>query len=333
LLFAACADQPATSSGSQSVTSKNRLASNRLASNRLASNRLASNRLASNRLASNRLASNMLTSADLLSTYSGRTVYSYLVSCAVSDGITLEADIPGASDTSPDDPFTCSGGHCSFPGGVGLAPEWLNHRLENKGQEWVSSCVFARVNAHDTAESISLRGNSSALTISPDEAALYTVEEGAFYGNLFTDADGDGHDADHDHDASAASIAWFACEGEGQASGEFGGLVVRDCTEPMACKPDQTCDPSPACVGPSCAPLSCGNDGLCHDDTKAVITQCGFNWGGTCADYTPQYPSPYACKDFDASGLYYSSCHDAPGQGKWKHIKKWDRAITTYVTP
>ncbi|MBV8759368.1 MAG: hypothetical protein JO257_18920 [Deltaproteobacteria bacterium] len=335
LLLIACADQPSTSSGSQSVTTKNRLATNRLATNRLATNRLATNRLATNRLATNRLATNMLSAADLLSTPDGRTVYSYLISCAVPADLTLEADIPGAANTTADDPFTCVNGHCSFPGGVGLAPEWLNHRLDRKGEEWVSSCVFARCNAHDTAEAISLRGKSSALSISADEASLYTVEEGAFYGNLFTDDDSDdqGDDDDHKHDSSAAAIAWFACEGEGQASGEFGGLVVRDCTEPMACKPDQTCDASPACVGAACKPLTCGNDGLCHDDTKAVITQCGFNWAGFCADYTPQYPSPYACKDFNSAGGYYGDCHDSPGQGKWKHIKKWDRVITTYVTP
>ncbi len=317
----------------QGVTTKNRLATNRLATNRLATNRLATNRLATNRLATNRLAANMVTSQDLLSTADGRTVYSYLIGCAVPAGVTIEADVPGAANTTSDDPYTCVTGHCSFDGSVGLAPEWLNHRLENKGQEWVSACVFARCNAHDTAEAISLRGKADALLVSPDEAALYTVEEGAFYGNLFTLDSDDGHEQDRDHDSSAAAIAWFACEGEGQASGEFGGLVVRDCTEPMACKPDHTCDPSPACVGTGCTPLTCGSDGLCHDSTKAVITQCGFNWAGFCADYTPQYPSPYACRSFDTTGGYYGDCYDSPGQGKWRHIKEWDRVITTYVTP
>ena len=321
-LLIACADQSDnTSSTQQGVSTKNRLATNRLATNRLATNRLAIN---------------LTNATDLLSTADGRNVYSYIVGCAVPSGVTLEADIAGATDTTPDDPYTCSGGHCSFAGSVGLAPEWLNHKLDHKGEEWVSACVFSRCNAHDTAEAISLRGESDALAVSADEQALYTVEEGAFYGNLFTEngnGDDDGHDHDHDHDASAASIAWFACEGEGQASGEFGGLVVRDCTEPMACKADHTCDPSPACVGPTCQALSCGSDGLCHDDTKAVITQCGFNWAGYCADYTPQYPSPYACRSFDAAGGFYRDCYDSPGQGKWKHIKEWDRVITTYVTP
>jgi hypothetical protein len=329
----ACADDPAsTSSTTQDISTKNRLATNRLATNRLATNRLATNRLATNRLATNRLAANMVTAHDLLSTVDGRTVYSYLVGCAVPSGVTIEANVPGAADTTPDDPFTCVNGTCTFEGALGVAPDWLSHRLTNKGQEWVSACVFARCNAHDTSEAISLRGKSDALAVSDDEAALYTVEEGAFYGNLFTDDN--------------EPIAWYACEGEGQASGEFGGLVVRDCTEPMACKADHTCDPTPSCVGSSCVPLTCGSDGYCHDTTLGdddghghviaggpIITQCGFNWAGTCADYTPQYPSPYACKTFDADGGYYGDCHDEAGSGKWKHLKQWDRVITSYVTP
>jgi len=332
-LLLACATDDKTSSTAQGVTTRNRISTNRIATNRIATNRIATNQLASAALSRNRLTIEMPEASGLLSTADGRNVYSYLISCAVPAGVTLEGDIPGATDTTPDDPYVCQNGHCTFNGSVGIAPEWLNHRLERKGQEWVSSCMFARCNAHDTSEAISMRGTNDALTISPDEAALYTVEEGAFYGNLFGDLDGQGND-DHGHsDSTTDSIDWFACEGEGQASGEFGGLVVRDCTEPMACKADQTCDPSPACVGASCQPLTCGNDGLCHDSSDAVITQCGFNWGGYCADYTPQYPSPYACKSFNADGGYYGDCHDSPGQGKWKHIKEWDRVITTYVTP
>jgi hypothetical protein len=332
-MLIACAGDPSTSSTTENLATRNRISTNRIATNRIATNRIATNQLASTALSRNRLTIQMPEASALLSTADGRTVYSYVVGCAVPADVTLEGDIPGAPDTTPDDPYVCQGGHCTFNGSLGVAPEWLRHKLNRKGQEWVSSCLFARCNAHDTSEAISLHANLDALAVAPDEAALYTVEEGAFYGNLFGDTDDDGNDHDHDHDASAASIAWFACEGEGQASGEFGGLVVRDCTEPMACKTDQTCDPSPACVGTSCQPLTCGNDGLCHDSTNAVITQCGFNWGGFCADYTPQYPSPYACKSFDAAGGFYGDCHDSPGQGKWKHIKEWDRVITTYVTP
>ena len=320
LLLTACADDPNTSSTGQNAEIHNRIATNRIATNRIATNRIATNQLAGTALSRDRLTVKMPEAADLLSTSDGRTVYSYLVSCAVPSNITLEVDLPGVPDTTPDDPYTCVSGHCVFPGSVGIAPEWLRHKLNHKGQEWVSSCMFARCNAHDTSEAISMRGTSDALSVSADEAALYTVEEGAFYGNMFVDDDD--------------PIAWYSCEGEGQASGEFGGLVVRDCTEPLACKSDGTCDPDPSCAGAGCQPLTCGSDNLCHSNsTGQVLTQCGFNWAGYCADYTPQYPSPYACRSFDSTGGYYGDCHDSSGQGKWKHIKEWDRVITTYVTP
>jgi hypothetical protein len=315
-----CTDDPtATSTTSQDLASRNKIASNKIASNKIASNKIASNQIAGAAITRNRLTVKMPEAAEILSTEDGRIVYSYLISCAIPSDVTLEADLPGVPDTAPDDPYTCVGGHCTFTGSVGLAPEWLRHKLDSKGQQWVSSCMFARVNAHDTSEAISMRGTNHALAVSSDEALLYSVEEGAFYGNMFVDTD--------------EPIAWYSCEGEGQASGEFGGLVVRDCTEAIACNTDGTCGASPSCSGAGCAPLTCGSDNLCHDTAGAVQTQCGFNWAGFCADYTPQYPSPYACRSFDSSGGYYGDCHDSPGQGKWKHIKEWDRVITTYVTP
>lgn len=172
-------------STSHGAISKNRLAANRLASNRLAANRLASNRLSSNRLASNRLAVNAIGAGALLATSDGRDVLSYLVSCALPANITLQATVGGTT--------------YDFPGNLGLAPEWLHKPLSREGKGWISACILARVNAHDTAEAISLRGAHPALTISADEAALYTVEEGAFYGNLFRPA--------------PKPIIWIACRG------------------------------------------------------------------------------------------------------------------------
>ena len=209
----------------------NRLASNRLASNRLASNRLASNRLASNRLASNGLTADMESSGEILSTPEGRELYAYMMSCALRAGVDIHATIPGAPDSCPgcspnDTPYTCQSEQCVFSGGLGLAPKWIDHKLNKKGQRWVSACLFARVNAYVTAQSISLRGNHDALTISIDEAENYSVEEGAFYGQLFTPED--------------EPIAAYACMGEDQASGETGALNLRDCTEPDPNDPAHT---------------------------------------------------------------------------------------------
>jgi hypothetical protein len=289
LLVACTVEGPDESQSVQRATGWNRLASNRLASNRLASNRLASNRLASNSLSSTRLEALQQT-AQILETPEGRDVYSYIIGCALPDGMTIEADVPGAADTAPPDSnYTCASEVCTFSGSLGLAPRWIEHRLDRKGQGWVSACLFARVNANDTAEAISLRGRNEGLAVSPDEAALYTVEEGAFYGNLFID----------DPDPSTPPD-WNACRGEGQASGEFGGLVLRDCAEENPATPGQT--------------------------------YCGFNYAGDCADFTPASPSAYACRTYDAGQGTYGDCHDESGLGQWGGSTKYREVITTWTT-
>lgn len=284
-VMACSVDSDSLGTTTQNTEIHNKLASNKLASNKLASNKLASNKLASNSLSSTRLVA-LAETADLLQTADGREVYSYIVSCALADGMTIEADVPGAADTAPDSGYTCLAEHCTFSGGVGLAPRWADHRLDNRGKGWVSACLFARVNFHDTAEAISLRGRNESLTVSQDEAELYGVEEGAFYGNVFTKDD--------------EPIDWNACRGEGQASGEFGGLALRDCTEE---NPD--------------------NPGF---------TYCGFNYAGDCADYTPEFPTPYACGTFNATQGIYGDCHATAGDGKWPNSQKYREVITTYVT-
>jgi hypothetical protein len=220
----------------------NRLASNRLASNRLASNRLASNRLASNRLASNRLASNGLANdklastrlqansetADMLNTADGREVYSYIVSCALPEGTMIEADVPGAEDTAPPNTiYSCNKEHCVFSGSVGLAEHWIDRRLDQKGQRWVTACLLARVNHYGVTEIISMRGVAPELSVSPEEAEQYSLQEGAFYGNLFADGDG--------------PLDWNACRGKDKAASPTNaGLELRACAEPDPNDPTHT---------------------------------------------------------------------------------------------
>ncbi len=186
------------------VVADNRLAANRLAANRLAANRLAANRLAANRLAANRLELNQAGVGELLETDEGREVLSFIVSCAVKEGETLVA--------------THDGETFEFFGELGLANRWLDHPIDDDGAGWVSACLFARVNASNIPIPISLRGPSNKLATSPEERAGWTLQEGAFYGNYFTD--------------EAEDIDWNACQGSDQAAGETGGLVERDCTEP-----------------------------------------------------------------------------------------------------
>jgi hypothetical protein len=148
----------------------------------------------------------------MLSTAEGRDVFSYIVSCALPGDVTIVATVEGTT--------------YEFPGGLGLAPRWLDKRLNKKGQRWVSACLFARVNLHDTAETISLRGSHEELALSPasEEAVLFTAEEGAFYGSS---------------SLPKTSPSNGSPVGEqGRRRGSRGGLGLRDCTEPDPARSD-----------------------------------------------------------------------------------------------
>jgi hypothetical protein len=278
------------SSTDQALKGWNRLAGNRLAGNRLAGNRLAGNRLAGNALSSTRLQA-LAETAEILETADGRDVYSYIVSCALDAGVTIEYTVAGAADTAPPTtPYTCSDGLCTFSGGLGLAPEWQDEKLGHAGKGWISACLFARVNKFETAEQISMRGRNAALTVSEEEADDYSLEEGGFYGNLFTNAPED------------EPPDWHACRGRAQAASETGGLVLRDCTEENPANPG--------------------------------YTYCGFYYAGDCADYSPDFPSPYACRTSDAAQGVYGDCHEDSGNKSGQFSgKKYRQVITTFVSP
>jgi len=40
-------------------------------------------------------------------------------------------------------------GIATFQGSLGLAEDWIDHKLGPRGQRWVSACLLARVNLHD----------------------------------------------------------------------------------------------------------------------------------------------------------------------------------------
>jgi len=192
--------EEATGEVTSAVVVNNRLAANRHAANRLAANRLAANRLAANRLAANKLELNNVGANELLATEEGREVLGFIVSCAIKEGQTLIAEFDGNT--------------YEFFGEIGLANRWLDHPIDDEGAGWVSACLFARVNASNVPIPISLRGKHKQLEASQEEKAGWTLQEGGFYGNFFTEDD--------------EPIDWNACTGSDQAAGETG----RDCAEP-----------------------------------------------------------------------------------------------------
>jgi hypothetical protein len=216
LPLAACTTDPSASTTESHLTGfkiiTNKIITNKIITNKLAAAKVAAARLTTDRLANGNFTVNTATAADLLSTADGREVFSFLASCALPANVTLQATVGGTS--------------IEFVGDIGLAPQWLNHPLDHQGKGWVSACMFSRVNAHDISVPISLHGPSPALTVTRDERAQYTVEEGAFYGELFTPDD--------------QPIHWIACRGEGLASGVTGGLAERDCAKPDPAHPGLT---------------------------------------------------------------------------------------------
>ena len=211
-LLAACVVAPDESTSSDEVVAGNRIAANRIAANRIAANRIAANRIAANRIAANRLRVNLLTAGELLSTDDGRAVFSLIVSCALPDTITLVATVDGTD--------------FEFFGAIGLAPQWLHARLDHRGQRWVSACMFSRVNDQTVLIPISMRGPNRQLAADADERAQWTLEEGAFYGNLFGPLN--------------EPIQWFACRGRDLAAGTPGELANRDCAKPDPANPGRT---------------------------------------------------------------------------------------------
>src|SRR5258706_2206668 len=124
----------------QAEETTNRIAANRIAANRIAANRISANKLAARKLSENRLEANSV-AAKMLSTADGREVYSYIISCALPEGKEIDATISGAPDSAPPETlYTCANESCRFPGSLGLAEYWIDHRLDVKGQRWITAC-------------------------------------------------------------------------------------------------------------------------------------------------------------------------------------------------
>jgi hypothetical protein len=72
-----------------------------------------------------------------------------------------------------------------FPGLLGMAPSWETSPLDRAGQQIMTSCLLAHVNAFGVSVPISVR-SSEIAEAGKDESAVYFYGDGAFYGNLFT---------------------------------------------------------------------------------------------------------------------------------------------------
>jgi hypothetical protein len=154
------------------LTADNALTANALTANALTANALTANALTANALTANALTANALT-ANGLKDPLAREFLKYAVSCALPDG----ADVT----------FRVDGVRYSYPGSLGLAPEWgrKNGSCDGSCQRWVSACMLARVDAAGVKREISIRGIHPALLPDRGELRSYPNREATYFGNLF----------------------------------------------------------------------------------------------------------------------------------------------------
>jgi hypothetical protein len=150
----------------------NGLIANGLIANGLVANGLVANGLTANGLVANGLVANGV-NAGALSDPMTLKFLNYVVSCALDDQQSLTFTVGGATTT--------------FPGELGLAPQWgyPHGSCDGSCQRWVSACVLSRVDAAGVDREISVRGLNPALRPSWSELVQYTQREATYFGNLF----------------------------------------------------------------------------------------------------------------------------------------------------
>ncbi len=100
----------------------------------------------------------------------------YVVECALAPGQVVDLRIAGKT--------------VKLEGSFGMSPGWAKGPCDEACQEWVTACLMARTNVFTIPVSLYFVTNHPAAHnkgMTAAEAAIYGVEEGAFYGNWFLD--------------------------------------------------------------------------------------------------------------------------------------------------
>ena len=188
-----------TMSCAMAPTDTSEISSNVISASRIDVDRITNNRESIHLVAENALTKGSSVSSAveaLLSTDSGVEVFSALAACALPPTVILTS------------------GSLQFFGELGLAPNWENRALNTAERQWVSACMLTKVSGISLASAISLRGVRHLKT-DKDERDGWMVQEGAFFGNIFSNP-----------------IKWFACQGNGHITNPTDGqLSTRVCAE------------------------------------------------------------------------------------------------------
>lgn len=168
--------------------------------------RIVANALSPAAFASSQLTTNVLDSANAAAmgqNNAARKLLSFATTCALDATQTVD--------------FTVGGVQYHATGLMGIAPSWTTSALSASAAAWVSACVVSRVNLTSAVVEISARGNNAGYDTTIGEVADYQLEEGAFWGNVFTDL---------------GSVTGYSCNGVDQAADDtVGDLPLRECAE------------------------------------------------------------------------------------------------------
>jgi len=191
----------------------------------------------------------------LIGSQSGRNLVAFLVACALPRGQTASGRSGGVRYT--------------FDGELGLANGWKTGAPSFSERRWVSGCMLARVNNYGQAMKISIHGPHAGLFVNNSDRATFTLEEGSFYGDIFT--------------GSAPLVGW-SCRGVAQQAGDPGtgsAIDSRDCAEKEGGQQNicgwgwaGECNVSTSSTARACDVNVSNNAGYytrCHDGTGALV--------------------------------------------------------------
>lgn len=216
---------------------------------RVAANSLSPTVLAGSQLLTVRLDSTG--AASMGQTASARKVLAYAAGCALTSSQVVN--------------FTLNGTVYTLTGSMGMLPDWANRALTTDEANWISACVFARVNVSTAIIYLSARGSFAGLSSTSDELANYRIEEGAFWGNAFVDL---------------GSIQEYACNGIDQAANDtYGDLPLRQCAQ------------WDGVTGSDLTPCGFHYAGLCTAacTTMSPYANCSFQGGASSPDVVTSF--------------------------------------------
>jgi hypothetical protein len=106
-----------------------------------------------------------------------RQLVRYAVNCALGSTQTFSFSWTDTAGTQHEE---------RYPGNLGLAPYWSRGALNTSDERWISACLASRVNWYGIPVTLSARAPGNALPVSDAERSTFTLQEGVFFGNLFT---------------------------------------------------------------------------------------------------------------------------------------------------